>query len=122
MIVSACEMPNNFRLLYPDDMSIKDKIETIATEIYRADGVDYAPIVNRKIRQFEEQGLAPACQSAWPKLTSALATIPSSRAPLMDFALRDYRYPRLGRRRIHLPPMCGDVRTMPGLREERRLR
>ena len=50
MIVSACDMPNDFRLLYPDDMSIKDKIETIATEIYRADGVDYAPIAQRKIR------------------------------------------------------------------------
>ena len=113
MIVSACEMPNNFRLLYPDDMSIKDKIETIATEIYRADGVDYAPIASRKIRQFEDQGLRqlPICMAKThlslsdnPKLKGAPDGFRISISDIRASAGAGFIY-----------PLCGDVRTMPGL-------
>ena len=113
MIVSACEMPNDFRLLYPDDMSIKDKIETIATEIYRADGVDYAPIANRKIKQFEDQGLRhlPICMAKThlsltdnPKLKGAPDGFRISITDIRASAGAGFIY-----------PLCGDVRTMPGL-------
>ncbi len=113
MIVSACEMPNDFRLLYPDEMSIKDKIETIATEIYRADGVDYAPIANRKIRQFEEQGLGnlPICMAKThlsisddPKLKGAPDGFRITITDIHASAGAGFIY-----------PLCGDVRTMPGL-------
>ena len=43
-VVEACEKPNNFRLLYRDEMSIKEKIETIATEIYGAKDVEYSEL------------------------------------------------------------------------------
>ena len=113
MIVSACEMPNNFRLLYPDDMSIKDKIETIATEIYRADGVDYAPIANRKIRQYEEQGLRhlPICMA---KTHLSLSDNPKLKGAPDGFriTITDIRA-SVGAGFIY--PLCGDVRTMPGL-------
>jgi formate--tetrahydrofolate ligase len=64
-VVAACERPNEFRLLYPDDASIKEKIETIATEVYGADGVDYAPIAERKIDTFTKWGLdkLPICMA-----------------------------------------------------------
>ena len=113
MIVSACEMPNAFRLLYPDDMSIKDKIETIASEIYRADGVDYAPIASRKIRQYEEQGLRslPICMAKThlslsddPKLKGAPDGFRISISDIRAAAGAGFIY-----------PLCGDVRTMPGL-------
>ncbi len=113
MIVSACEMPNEFRLLYPDDMSIKDKIETIAGEIYRADGVDYAPIASRKIRQYEEQGLRslPICMAKThlslsdnPKLKGAPDGFRISVTDIRAAAGAGFIY-----------PLCGDVRTMPGL-------
>ncbi|MCY3977650.1 MAG: formate--tetrahydrofolate ligase [Chloroflexi bacterium] len=113
MIVSACEMPNEFRLLYPDDMSIKDKIETIAREIYRADGVDYAPIASRKIRQYEEQGLRslPICMAKThlslsdnPKLKGAPDGFRISVTDIRAAAGAGFIY-----------PLCGDVRTMPGL-------
>ena len=113
MIVSACEMPNDFRLLYPDDMSIKDKIETIASEIYRADGVDYAPIANRKIKQFEDQGLRhlPICMAKThlsltdnPKLKGAPDGFRISITDIRASAGAGFIY-----------PLCGDVRTMPGL-------
>ena len=113
MIVSACEMPNDFRLLYPDDMSIKDKIETIATEIYRADGVDYAPIASRKIRQFEDQGLRqlPICMA---KTHLSLSDNPKLKGAPDGFriTITDIRA-SAGAGFIY--PLCGDVRTMPGL-------
>ncbi|MCY4017775.1 MAG: formate--tetrahydrofolate ligase [Chloroflexi bacterium] len=113
MIVSACEMPNDFRLLYPDDMSIKDKIETIAGEIYRADGVDYAPIAARKIRQFEDQGLRhlPICMA---KTHLSLTDNPKLKGAPDGFriTITDIRA-SAGAGFIY--PLCGDVRTMPGL-------
>ncbi len=113
MIVSACEMPNDFRLLYPDDMSIKDKIETIAGEIYRADGVDYAPIADRKIRQYEDQGLRhlPICMA---KTHLSLTDNPKLKGAPDGFriTITDIRA-SAGAGFIY--PLCGDVRTMPGL-------
>ena len=113
MIVSACDMPNDFRLLYPDDMSIRDKIETIATEIYRADGVDYAPIAQRKIRQYEDQGLRqlPICMA---KTHLSLSDNPKLKGAPNGFriTITDIRA-SAGAGFIY--PLCGDVRTMPGL-------
>ncbi len=113
MIVSACEMPNDFRLLYPDDMAIKDKIETIATEIYRAVGVDYSPVANRKIRQYEDQGLRslPICMA---KTHLSLSDNPKLKGAPDGFriTITDIRA-SAGAGFIY--PLCGDVRTMPGL-------
>lgn len=113
MIVSACEMPNEFRLLYADEMPISEKIETIAREIYRADGVDYSAIARRKIRQFEEQGLGnlPICMAKThlsftdnPRLKGAPDGFRISITDLRAAAGAGFIY-----------PLCGDVRTMPGL-------
>ena len=113
MIVSACEAPNSFRLLYPDEMSIKGKIETIAIEIYRANGVDYAPIVHRKIRQYEAQGLGqlPICMA---KTHLSLSDNPKLKGAPEGFRITvtDIRA-SAGAGFIY--PLCGDVRTMPGL-------
>ena len=113
MIVSACEAPNSFRLLYPDELPIKDKIETIASEIYRAEGVDYAPIAHRKIRQYEEQGLRklPICMA---KTHLSLSDNPKLKGAPDGFriTITDIRA-SAGAGFIY--PLCGDVRTMPGL-------
>ena len=42
-VIKAAEKPSHFKFLYPLDLSIKEKIETICREIYGADGVDYLP-------------------------------------------------------------------------------
>ena len=113
MVVDACEQPNDFRLLYPLDWSIKRKIETIATEIYGADGVEYDLSASRQIENFERNGFGdlPICMakthlsfSADPKLKGAPTgfTIP----------VREVRA-AVGAGFIY--PLCGDMRTMPGL-------
>ena len=113
MIVSACELPNEFRLLYPDDMSIKDKIETIATEIYRADGVDYAPIASRKIRQYEDSGAALAADLHGEDASQLERQSQTERRArwLPHHHHRCSRSAGAG----FIYPLCGDVRTMPGL-------
>jgi len=112
-VVSACDVPNDFKLLYPDDLPIKEKIETIATEIYRADGVDYAPIVNSKIRTYEEQGLGdlPICMAKTPL---SLSDNPKLKGAPDGFriSITDIRA-SVGAGFIY--PLCGDVNTMPGL-------
>src|SRR5919202_2671788 len=48
-VAEAAEEPVDFRLLYPDEASLREKIETIATRIYGADGVDYDLIASRQL-------------------------------------------------------------------------
>ena len=113
MIVSACEQPNDFKLLYPDALPIKDKIEIIAREIYGADGVEYTKDANRQIASFEKNGFGdlPICMakthlsfSADPKLKGAPTgfTIPVTEVRASAGAGFIY-------------PLCGEMRTMPGL-------
>ena len=54
---------SNFKVLYDHNLSIKEKIETIATEIYGADGVDYSSAANKQIAEIEKLKLdkIPIC-------------------------------------------------------------
>jgi formyltetrahydrofolate synthetase len=112
-VVAACDAPSDFKMLYPGDASIEDKIEAIAKEVYGADGVTYAPMARQKIEQFTKDGLAtfPVCMaktqlslSADPKLLGA----PKG----FEINIRDIRaYTGAG----WLVPLCGDIMQMPGL-------
>ena len=57
--------PGNFRVLYPDDISLKDKIRTVDTEIYGADGVTYAPAASKALKNIEDMGFGnlPVCMA-----------------------------------------------------------
>lgn len=59
------EEENNFRFCYEDDLSIKEKIESIATKIYGADGVDFAPAAEKEIENLEKLGFEklPICMA-----------------------------------------------------------
>jgi formate--tetrahydrofolate ligase len=56
---------SNFSPIYPDDMGLKEKVETIAREIYGAKGVTYAPAALRAMKKFEEMGFGnlPVCMA-----------------------------------------------------------
>jgi formate--tetrahydrofolate ligase len=112
-VVAACELPKDFRLLYPDDASIKEKIETIATEIYGADGVDYLPAAEAKIKLYTELGYSnlPMCMA---KTHLSLSHDPTLKGRPTGWRLpvRDIRA-SVGAGFLY--PLCGDMRTMPGL-------
>lgn len=59
------EEENNFKFCYEDDLSIKEKIEAIATKIYGADGVDFAPAAEKEIANLEQLGFSklPICMA-----------------------------------------------------------
>ena len=62
-MVRLCEQPNDFSLTYPDDISLAEKIEAIATRIYHADGVDFTPNAAKQLKQLEDLGFVgmPVC-------------------------------------------------------------
>jgi formyltetrahydrofolate synthetase len=112
-VVAACDAPSDFKMLYPDDASIEDKIKAVATEVYGADGATFAPLAQQKIERFTKDGLGhfPVCMaktqlslSADPKLLGA----PKG----FEIHVRDIRaYTGAG----WLVPLCGDIMQMPGL-------
>ena len=55
-VVRACEQPSHFKLLYPLASSIEEKIEIIAKEIYRADGIELSQEAKEQIERYKKQG------------------------------------------------------------------
>ncbi len=112
-VMKACEKPSTFEFLYPLEMSIKDKIEAIAREIYRADGVDYTPEANQRISLYTDAGFAnlPVCM--------AKTHLSFTHDPALKGAPRGWRLPvrdvRASVGAGFLYPLCGEMRTMPGL-------
>lgn len=112
-VVKACDMPSNFRFLYDLDLPIKDKIEIIAREIYRADGVDYTPEAEAKIEQFTKLGFAnlPLCMAKTHLSFTDKAEIKG--APRgFRITISDIRA-SVGAGFLY--PLLGTMRTMPGL-------
>jgi formyltetrahydrofolate synthetase len=54
-VLDACEEEPKFRLLYEDDVPLKDKISRIATEVYGAGGVSYSEIAEAKVKQIQAE-------------------------------------------------------------------
>ena len=56
---------SHYHPIYPDEMSLKEKIHTVATEIYGADGVTYAPAAAKALARFEDMGFGrlPVCMA-----------------------------------------------------------
>ncbi len=115
-VVRACEEPNQFQFLYPLDVPVKEKIEIIATKIYGADGVVYEEGVDEKIRRFTEFGWSalPICMA---KTHLSLSHDPKLKGRPRGFKLpvKDIR-PSIGAGFLY--PICGEIRTMPGLPSE----
>jgi methylenetetrahydrofolate dehydrogenase (NADP+) / methenyltetrahydrofolate cyclohydrolase / formyltetrahydrofolate synthetase len=112
-VIRAAEKPSNFRFLYPVEMSIKEKIETIAKEIYRADGVDYSPEAEEQIARYSRLGFdkLPICMAKTHLSFTADAAIKG--APTgFRIAVREVRA-STGAGFIY--PLLGKMSTMPGL-------
>ena len=112
-VVKAAEKPSEFKFLYPLDWTIKKKIETIATKIYGADGVDYAPEAEKKIDLYTKQGFdkLPICMA---KTHLSLSHDPNLKGRPTGFKvpIRDVRA-SVGAGFLY--PLLGQMRTMPGL-------
>ena len=112
-VAEACDEPSDFRFLYPDEASLRDKIEALATQVYGADGVDYAPAAAKQLANYERNGFGtlPICV--------AKTHLSISSDPTLLGAPTGWRLPvREVRANVgagFIYPICGDMRTMPGL-------
>lgn len=102
-----------FAPLYSDALPLAGKIETIACEIYRADGVALAPVAAKKLARFEAEGFGalPVCMAKTPYSFSADPALVG--AP-QGFTL-PVRDARLSAGAGFVVALCGDIVTMPGL-------
>ena len=112
-VIAACEMKSAFRFLYTDVASIEDKIETIATQVYGADGVDYDAKARGQIQEYTRLGFGrfPICMA---KTQLSLSHDPKLRCRPTGWRL-PIREVRLSAGAGFLYPLCGEMRTMPGL-------
>lgn len=112
-VVKASEMPSNFKFLYPLELSLKEKIETIACEVYGADGVDYSPEAEERLAEYERQGYGnlPICM--------AKTHLSLSHDPELKGVPKGFRIPirnvsaSVGAGFVY--PLLGEMSTMPGL-------
>ncbi len=104
---------SNFKVLYEDSLSLKEKIQTIAREIYGADGVSYAPAAEKQLKKLEELGFGnlPVCMA---KTQYSLSDNPAllGRPSGFEMSVREV-YVSAGAGFVVV--LTGAVMTMPGL-------
>jgi formyltetrahydrofolate synthetase len=112
-VVRASEKPADFKFLYPLDVPIKQKIETIAREVYGADGVDYSQLAEERIAEYTRMGYdkLPICMAKTHLSLShdpELKGVPKGfRIPIRDVSAS------VGAGFVY--PLLGTMSTMPGL-------
>jgi formate--tetrahydrofolate ligase len=112
-VVEAVATPSAMRLLYPDEMPVKEKIKRLATQIYGASDVEYSPEAERKIKLYTDLGFdrLPICM--------AKTHLSFSHNPEWRGVPAGYKFPirdvRLSAGAGYLYPLAGEMMTMPGL-------
>lgn len=112
-VIAACDEPTDFQFLYADDDSLKDKIHAVATKIYGAASVEYSARADKQLALFEANGFGalPVCIAKTHLSISGDPTLKG--APTgHTLMVREVRA-SVGAGFIY--PICGAMRTMPGL-------
>ena len=112
-VTEAADSPSDFHFLYDLDKPIKEKIWTIATEIYGASLVDFSPLASKQIDRFTSLGFGnlPICM-AKTHLSLSHDSRLKGRPKGFEFPIREVR---LSAGAGFIYPLAGEVRTMPGL-------
>ncbi|MGA3058130.1 MAG: formate--tetrahydrofolate ligase [Candidatus Limnocylindrales bacterium] len=110
---AAEEGAPDFQLLYPDDLPLREKIETIAVRIYGARGVDELPAATKALKLYEDLGFGklPVCMA---KTHLSLSHDPGLKGRPSGFRV-PIREVRLSAGAGFITPLLGEMRTMPGL-------
>ena len=112
-VAEATEEPSEFSVLYPDEASLKEKIETVATRVYGADGVEYSGTADKQLATYTAAGFGhlPVCIA---KTHLSISSDPSLKGAPTGWTL-PVREVRASVGAGFVYPICGDMRTMPGL-------
>jgi formate--tetrahydrofolate ligase len=112
-VAEVAAQPNSFHHIYPSEATLREKIETLATKIYGADGVDYTPLASKQLDGYEKNGFGnlPVCIAKTQYSLSADANLKG--APTgFRLPVREVRA-SVGAGFVY--PICGNMNTMPGL-------
>jgi formate--tetrahydrofolate ligase len=110
----ATEDPaRSFKLLYPDEMPLTEKIETIVTRVYGGAAVEYSPTASKALKQYEDLGYGnlPICMAKTQYSLSHDAGL-KNRPTGFTVPIREVR---LAAGAGFVTVLCGEMRTMPGL-------
>jgi formate--tetrahydrofolate ligase len=115
-VVELCDNPRELTFVYPDDATLWEKIEAIATRVYRASEVTADSKVRKAIRDLQSAGFGhlPVCVA---KTQYSFSTDPALRGAPSGHVL-DIREVRLSAGAEFVVMVCGDIMTMPGLPKE----
>ena len=112
-VAEAAEEESRFAVLYPDEAPLTEKIHTVATQVYGADGVEYSTQATKQLATYTEAGFGhlPVCIAKTHLSISSDASLKG--APTgWTLPVREVRA-SVGAGFVY--PICGDMRTMPGL-------
>ncbi len=112
-VVELCNKSSEFKLLYPSDMKLADKIKTLATQIYHAERVEFESKALKKLKQYEEQGYGdlPICMAKTQNSISHDKNLTGAPEGYV-FPVRDVQlYSGAG----FVVAFAGDIMDMPGL-------
>jgi len=112
-VAEAAEEPGEFEFLYPDEASLREKIETIAKRVYGARDVEYDPRAATLLDSYEKNGFGrlPVCVA---KTHLSISSDPSLKGAPKSWTL-PVREVRASVGAGFVYPICGEMRTMPGL-------
>jgi formate--tetrahydrofolate ligase len=112
-VAEAAEEPTNFQLLYPDEASLRDKIHAVATKVYGAADVHYSLHANQQLDTYEKAGFGnlPVCIA---KTHLSISSDPKLKGAPTGWTL-PVREVRASVGAGFVYPICGNMRTMPGL-------
>ncbi len=113
MVAEGAEEPSTFKFLYPDAATLREKIEAVAMRVYGARGVEYDPVAARQLDAFEANGFGrlPVCIA---KTHLSISSDPKLKGAPTGWVL-PVREVRASVGAGFIYPICGDMRTMPGL-------
>src|SRR5690349_6518483 len=112
-VAEAADEPSNFTVLYPDSASLREKIATVATKVYGADGVEYSAQASAQLDTYERAGFGhlPVCIA---KTHLSISSDPTLKGAPTGWTL-PVREVRASVGAGFVYPICGEMRTMPGL-------
>ncbi|MGH3979889.1 MAG: formate--tetrahydrofolate ligase [Pseudonocardiaceae bacterium] len=112
-VAEAADEPGEFEFLYPDDATLREKILTVALRVYGARGVEYDLKASRQLDEYERNGFGrlPVCIA---KTHLSISSDPTLEGAPTGWVL-PVREARASVGAGFIYPICGDMRTMPGL-------
>jgi formate--tetrahydrofolate ligase len=112
-VAEAADEPSEFRFLYENEASLREKIETVAVRVYGADGVEYSAQASKQLDTYEAAGFGtlPVCIA---KTHLSISSDPALKGAPTGWTL-PVREVRASVGAGFVYPICGEMRTMPGL-------